>query len=1005
MRPWRAAPASTCVSNFYQIRFNSTDDQFLQLRIFHCYYHLPGEPEARICAREDTELKRRIFEAPRREGGTRAQQQIENALGVQRLTFGGDCAAGIRTGEMFNEHPAPLECASRDLVVNDEDRYEVLVDSIPKPAVVRERLPDGTVRVELYEPGTFYFENRERTGPFKVPALDVQPRRFERQVHRGEDLCVPAGRTLRLWPGQALVIEPCGPEREDRAGRLLLARGAGVHCCGGTVDNEGILSVVIDVDSRDAPTKAYRVEFHARRQLLLRCLADVPQLDPEERAAALQCFVWVLERGLRNQNYLTLGGRGYYRMWRPEPLQVTRSFHRGAERQLPPLAYLYRGCVATPVNVRCGPCLKVDFSTRIVQSQSVLDRIVAYREDFRRRGQAPPTDRDFDELLQAKLRGRTCMTTHRECQYRIERVCFEKSPLDTFPHAGGEISYYEYFLQQYNQKVDKQQPLLHIPRRRNEERYLPASLGYLTGLDEEHHANPDLMQGLMKALHQKPERHWEEQGTLVQCLDTEACSPAGALHPWGMRVELRPREVPCTELRHDPVFFDPAAAASFHQGSPGRHAVATERPNGEVGFAQRPWPHVWTDQGGLQLRHWLVFHGAEQEQRDLAKDLVGRLQPLVVELQRVAGQRLVICPPKLVAVDTRRGGSKEWLEFFERHEWDGAQFALVVLPTSLSKRDGTAYFSLKSLLTFSTLWGGVPTQMVKEETLRRSTQGPQILRNIIQQVLIKRGAWLWVTMPFPDLVMAVGIDAIKQGDSPAIQTLCASMNPYFTQYHVAWRVRKEVSRRGVFSWPPGDLLDEALDRFHALNRCLPRRLVVYRNGVSESFEGALMEAEIKDSEAGVLATVDAVRRRFGWEQPVEVAYILARRGTNARFRTANHENVRSGTVVSDEVVSQREHFEFYMVSQSFVVATARPTLYTLMSSTLQLEEQDVKQMTYKLCGLYQTFAGMVALPAPLKYATKLLLLLARCDSAHLPRDSSSQDWNPGSWQRSCLFFV
>jgi len=283
------------------------------------------------------------------------------------------------------------------------------------------------------------------------------------------------------------------------------------------------------------------------------------------------------------------------------------------------------------------------------------------------------------------------------------------------------------------------------------------------------------------------------------------------------------------------------------------------------------------------------------------------------------------------------------------------------------------------------------------------------------------GAWLWVISPLPyrgRSVMVVGIDACKHSkDSPGIQTLCASINTYFTRYHTAWRAHDAAVQTDadVGSASPGSLMKEAMLRYFEEFRRLPDTLVVYRAGVSESQEAALLESEVHHPTGGLLKTLSAAAEEVPWapeevqlwRDRLEVAYILVRRGTNARFRTETNENLPSGTYIDDGIVSGREEsargdsqrFDFYMVSQTYVTGTAKPTLYSVLYSTLSMSQQEVMQLTYRLCAVYMTFSGMVSMPAPLKYAAKLLSLLTKCQSTPREPTRASAEWK----QR--LFFI
>ena len=69
----------------------------------------------------------------------------------------------------------------------------------------------------------------------------------------------------------------------------------------------------------------------------------------------------------------------------------------------------------------------------------------------------------------------------------------------------------------------------------------------------------------------------------------------------------------------------------------------------------------------------------------------------------------------------------------------------------------------------------------------------------------------------------------------------------------------------------------------------------------------------------------------------------------------------------------------------------------MLCSTTARRQGDFNQLSYRLCGLYMTFAGVVSTPAPLKYAAKLKELLAGC--AEVPEEPCA------GWQKQQLLFV
>jgi len=199
-------------------------------------------------------------------------------------------------------------------------------------------------------------------------------------------------------------------------------------------------------------------------------------------------------------------------------------------------------------------------------------------------------------------------------------------------------------------------------------------------------------------------------------------------------------------------------------------------------------------------------------------------------------------------------------------------------------------------------------------------------------------------------------------------------------------------------------LCEAIEAFFKANKFLPDDLIVYRAGVAESHEDALMGSEVEDltdgrlqdrvKQSGVLQRALTEQQLAAWARNFRLAFLLVRRNTNARFRTQNFQNVPSGSFIIEDVVREDtqesaldqpvapgQRFDFFLVAQKGVIGTSRPSLCSSLYSTLTLSRREVVQLTFNLCGLYQIFPGRVALPAPLRYANKFMSVLVKCKDA------------------------
>ena len=89
-------------------------------------------------------------------------------------------------------------------------------------------------------------------------------------------------------------------------------------------------------------------------------------------------------------------------------------------------------------------------------------------------------------------------------------------------------------------------------------------------------------------------------------------------------------------------------------------------------------------------------------------------------------------------------------------------------------------------------------------------------------------------------------------------------------------------------------------------------------------------------------------------------------------------NPPSGTVV-DDVVTQRERYDFFLVSQSVRQGTVNPTSYNVIADEngkKNLKPEHIQRLTYeKLCHLYFNWNGTVRVPNVCQYAHKLAYLV------------------------------
>jgi len=172
------------------------------------------------------------------------------------------------------------------------------------------------------------------------------------------------------------------------------------------------------------------------------------------------------------------------------------------------------------------------------------------------------------------------------------------------------------------------------------------------------------------------------------------------------------------------------------------------------------------------------------------------------------------------------------------------------------------------------------------------------------------------------------------------------------------------------------------------NREPPQRIIFYRDGVAHNQFELVAQQEI-----GIICRVLEEMGLGG----SELIYMVVQKKTNARFALEARSggtipgkgkgkggggpsfggrgayngpelgNVLAGTVI-DQQVTDRKGFDFYMVSQHSLQATARPSHYHVLHCPPSLTQDQIQRFTFDLCHIYARCTKIASRPAPIYYA-------------------------------------
>lgn len=233
----------------------------------------------------------------------------------------------------------------------------------------------------------------------------------------------------------------------------------------------------------------------------------------------------------------------------------------------------------------------------------------------------------------------------------------------------------------------------------------------------------------------------------------------------------------------------------------------------------------------------------------------------------------------------------------------------------------------------------------------------------------------------PTIIFGADVTHPQPGEdsSPSIAAVVASMDwPWVTKYRgiiSAQAHRQEIIQdlykttedpvRGVVQ---GGMIRELIKAFFISTGQKPRRIIFYRDGVSEGQFSQVL-----------LYEMDAIRKACasleeGYLPPVTFVVVQKRHHTRlfpavhgSRDQTDKSGNIMPGTVVDTGICHPRE-FDFYLNSHAGIQGTSRPAHYHVLFDENKFSADQLQSLTNNLCYTYARCTRSVSIVPPAYYA-------------------------------------
>ncbi|CAK8576282.1 unnamed protein product [Lathyrus sativus] len=262
----------------------------------------------------------------------------------------------------------------------------------------------------------------------------------------------------------------------------------------------------------------------------------------------------------------------------------------------------------------------------------------------------------------------------------------------------------------------------------------------------------------------------------------------------------------------------------------------------------------------------------------------------------------------------------------------------------------------------------------------------------------------------PTIIFGADVTHPQPGEdlSPSIAAVVASMDwPWVTKYRgiVSAQVHREEIIQDLFKITvdpqkgnrPAGMIRELLVAFYKSTGCKPKRIIFYRDGVSEGQFSQVL-----------LYEMDAIRKACNSIEDgylPKVTFVVVQKRHHTRLfpvnkgETDRSGNIMPGTVVDTSICHPRE-FDFYLNSHAGIQGTSRPTHYHVLYDENKFTSDQLQSLTNNLCYTYARCTRSVSIVPPAYYA-HLLAFRAR----YYISEVENSDSGSASGNRSTTNFV
>ncbi|XP_047487055.1 protein argonaute-3-like [Penaeus chinensis] len=352
---------------------------------------------------------------------------------------------------------------------------------------------------------------------------------------------------------------------------------------------------------------------------------------------------------------------------------------------------------------------------------------------------------------------------------------------------------------------------------------------------------------------------------------------------------------------------------------------------------------------GATIKTWAVVNYDFYTGEDIVKHFLGNLKAMAKERGMIMEE-----PVKFVK------GSEPEKDFpMIMKAYKEIQMILVNLPS----KKGDIYGRVKKM---GDREFGVVTQCILSKNLRNPK--PATVNNVLLKINGKMGGVNNTLGNESSTFVSIDLVALYSFNPTLLGKCCAHFRFFCEMFLLV------LSFKGVNSLSLIDTVKKLILFLSSRNLLVafynktgkkPERLIMYRDGVSESQFYTVLAYELN-------AMREACKSLPGEYRP-GITFIVVQKRHHTRLFCDSREgigksrNVPPGTIV-DQIITHPSEIDFYLCSHQGILGTSKPTHYRVLWDDNDMTMDQLQSMSYALCHTYFRCTRSVSIPAPAYYA-------------------------------------